>query len=154
MKVWSSCQLCSILALLGLYYRPPNSGSSLEDLESVLSELDLLVYKRCILLGDFNIDQNEPLTQELMVIKDRTRSTDSSSTLIDHAYTSSTALITDFSVLSPQTIAVFSSGYLQLSHDISFRKEESGSTLGRILRTSMRYWRMVCWMALDLRWML
>ena len=87
--------------LCGLLYRPPSSNAS--TLSTTLEQLPPSKLKSFVLLGDFNIDlsptSNHPLLPILNSIQDKlglkqvvdtaTRTTSSSSTIIDHIYVSS-----------------------------------------------------------------
>ena len=49
---------------IGLWYRPPDKNTALDDLYSVIENLDVSILSSFVLLGDFNIDfckQNHPL---------------------------------------------------------------------------------------------
>ena len=83
----------------GLYYRPPSSTQSdLASLEATLDELPPSCAKSLLLLGDFNIDTLRGGHQQLSSIEDKfglkqvvsppTRTTQSTSTLINQVYLS------------------------------------------------------------------
>ena len=112
MAVWISLRGGTLL--LGLHYRPPGTDSSLEELESVLSKLQWASYGTSLLLGDFNIDLLQGYSSTSLDLKgltssfgltqlvtEATRVTDTSSTLIDHAYTSNPSVCSGVSVEAP-----------------------------------------------------
>ena len=87
----------------GLLYRPPSVNASLlANVESALEQLSPSRLKSLVLLGDFNIDRSptssHPLLHILNSIEDKldlqqvvttaTRTTPTSSTIIDHIYVS------------------------------------------------------------------
>ena len=96
-------RLRSSTVLCGLVYRPPSSDASvLSDVESALEQLPPSKLKSLVLLGDFNIDHSStsshPSLPILNSIEDKmglkqvvsiaTRTTSTSSTIIDHIYVS------------------------------------------------------------------
>lgn len=99
--------------LLCLHYRPPGRDTSLVELETALDSLRLASFSRVILLGDFNVDLlvDSPTCSDLaglvaiygltQVISEPTRVTSSTSSLLDHVYTSSVAHPKPFSHLTP-----------------------------------------------------
>lgn len=126
--------------LVGLFYRPPSSGSSLDDLESLLTGLDLLAYKSCVILGDFNIDllkASDSLPLELLgimsglglsqLVGEPTRSTASSSSLIDHVYVSGREMVHDLAVGTP----LASSDHFSISFSIELPKPRPCQRAGR-----------------------
>ena len=84
--------------VLSCVYRPPSSKVQWMEDFSVMLENPLLIEKECIILGDFNIDLQKGDTSSkswlgLMesvnfsqLVKDSTRVTEMSATLIDHAF--------------------------------------------------------------------
>ena len=55
--------------LIGLYYRPPNSGTDLDELEQALLHMNIYSCSACALVGDFNIDlllESDPLSVDLV----------------------------------------------------------------------------------------
>lgn len=100
--------------LFGLCYRPPGSDLDLSLLESLLGSLNLARFNRVMILGDFNVDLTQvdslPATDLLgvaasvglvQVIDQPTRDTNSSSSLLDHVYTSDISFVTCHSILPP-----------------------------------------------------
>ena len=96
----------------GVYYRPPSSDpSDITNLEASLEELPPSLYKSLLLLGDFNIDLIsttnpilEPIVDKLclkQVVSSPTRTTPTSSTLIDHIYLSEGLVSSSCAILPP-----------------------------------------------------
>ena len=55
---------------IGLWYRPPDKNMALDDLYSVIENLDVAILSSFVLLGDFNIDfckQSHPLFSKLSI---------------------------------------------------------------------------------------
>lgn len=55
---------------IGLWYRPPDKNTALDDLYSVIENLDVGILSSFVLLGDFNIDfckQHHPLFSKLSI---------------------------------------------------------------------------------------
>ena len=55
---------------IGLWYRPPDKNTALDDLYSVIENLDVAILSSFVLLGDFNIDfckQSHPLFSKLSI---------------------------------------------------------------------------------------
>ena len=91
------------MVLCGLFYRPPSSDVSvLTDVEPALEQLPPSKTRTLVLLGDFNIDRSptssHPLLPILLSIEDKlglkqvvataTRTTTTTSSIIDHIYVS------------------------------------------------------------------
>lgn len=96
---------------VGVLYRPPGTSLSLEDLESVLLAQDLSAHRKAILIGDFNIDLMSDVGSDLLdmtsslgltqLVREPTRVTASSATLIDHVHASSPSLVSSLCVGPP-----------------------------------------------------
>ena len=41
---------------IGLWYRPPDNSVALDNLHSILEDLDISVFSSFVLIGDFNVD--------------------------------------------------------------------------------------------------
>ena len=96
-----------------LYYRPPSSVPTFDDLEDALVPLTSSQLKSCILLGDFNVDLlvNNQLTNDLttmlssfhftQVVSEPTRLSKNSVSLIDHVYLTDPSLLSSCSTSPP-----------------------------------------------------
>ena len=54
---------------IGVWYRPPDSSDALDSLHSVLEILDISIFSRFLLVGDFNVDlsnKQHPLSYKLL----------------------------------------------------------------------------------------
>ena len=113
--------------LLGVFYRPPSAGSSFDDLEALLTSMDVSCMSS-IIMGDFNVDllrSQESLAIDLIgvmssvglsqIVTEATRVTDSTSSLIDHVYVNSVALAKTVTVGSSLGTSDHSSVSLSLS---------------------------------------
>ena len=99
-SLWLEVQIDNCTAVVGVIYRKPNTDID-QFQESLLSVLEKIKVdkKLCILMGDFNIDLNNPSINSEMfatslvclgmhqLIKPLTRVTPTSGSLIDHIYT-------------------------------------------------------------------
>ena len=100
--LWLDVQYKKFKKTLGVIYRPPSSVTAWFDQFATVLEEPTLLDKDTIILGDFNIDLLQNLYEKnklvqltesfglTQVIKEPTRITDQSATLIDHVYLSDT----------------------------------------------------------------
>ena len=98
----------------GVYYHPPHLANLTDLLKKELSSLRLSSYQHSILVGDVNLDllkEDDDRCIDLLgitasfglsqMVNNATRCTSSTSTLIDHVYVSSPAMLTSMSVCAP-----------------------------------------------------
>ena len=99
----------------GLFYRPPSSDpTALSCLESSLEELPRSLSESLLLIGDFNVDllkSSDPILTSItnklnltQVVSSPTRTSPSSTTLIDHTYTSSGLKHASYFILPPSAL--------------------------------------------------
>jgi len=96
-----------------LFYRPPTSALDFEDLENAILSLNPSRLKNCVLLGDFNVDLSCSSQSSIdllaslssfhftQVVKEPTRVTKNSATIIDHIYLTNTSLLSSCSTTTP-----------------------------------------------------
>lgn len=100
--------------LIAVYYRPPDSDCNLLELDSALSTLSIQNVADAIIVGDFNVDLSEPRSTTAMdllaifagyglhqIIEEATRTTQSTSTLLELVLCTSESLVTDLAVGTP-----------------------------------------------------
>ena len=96
-QVWIDLMLASQRLLLGTFYRPPTDNLFFDKFHAILDGL-WLKRSNIMIMGDFNSDIKSSVGKRLLkvtrnvglenVIKDTTRSTESSNTIIDLIFTS------------------------------------------------------------------
>ena len=104
--------------LIGLFYRPPSApSSSVDELDNDLASVPPPKLKSALILGDFNVNLHGPRVNEnpmylplqdlfskygfTQVVKEPTRITNTSQSLIDHVYISDLSLLKSCLVSSP-----------------------------------------------------
>ena len=96
-QVWIDLMLASQRLLLGTFYRPPTDNQFFDKFHAILDDL-WLKRSNIMIMGDFNSDIKSSVGKRLLkvtrnvglenVIKDTTRSTESSNTIIDLIFAS------------------------------------------------------------------
>ena len=100
---------------IGVWYRPPDNLDALDFLYSVLETLDISIFSRFLLVGDFNVDfsnKQHPLFYKFLTILDSFllvqvvpgpthTSSSGNQTLIDLALLSNPALLVSCSITAP-----------------------------------------------------